>query len=175
MLTLQELKQITGRPEQSDKTPSAKYLERHDTVVAVRRLDTDTNITVYKSGYALYRVCSRATVFLLFQCRKYLYESENEEISIGESFFDNQPWYVRLILEGEDRLNLLTERQRIVICQFYFQRKSQREISDELGISAPAVSKMLSQAVQRMRKNRIGHSSESADTTAGKGGNSHAW
>ena len=46
MLTLQELKQITGRPEQSDKTPSAKYLERHDTVVAVRRLDTDTNITV---------------------------------------------------------------------------------------------------------------------------------
>ena len=88
MLTLQELKQITGRPEQSDKTPSAKYLERHDTVVAVRRLDTDTNITVYKSGYALYRVCSRATVFSLFQCRKYLYESENEEISIGESFFD---------------------------------------------------------------------------------------
>ena len=78
MLTLQELKQITGRPEQSDKTPSAKYLERHDTVVAVRRLDTDTNITVYKSGYALYRVCSRATVFSLFQFRKYLYESENE-------------------------------------------------------------------------------------------------
>ena len=200
MLTLQELKQITGRPEQSDKTPSAKYLERHDTVVAVRRLDTDTNITVYKSGYALYRVCSRAT-FL--------------------SFFDKQPWYVRLILEGEDRLNrnrevlehkncisysavseewfvlankmqcpleqvvleetieellsLLTERQRIVICQFYFQRKSQREISDELGISAPAVSKMLSQAIQRMRKNRIGRSFESADTITGKGGNSHAW
>ena len=105
MLTLQELKQITGRPEQIDKTPSAKYLERHDTVVAVRRLDTNTKITVYKSGYALYRVCSRATVFSLFQCRKYLYESENEEISIGESFFDKQPWYVRLILEGEDRLN----------------------------------------------------------------------
>lgn len=221
MLTLQELKQITGKPEQSDKTPSAKYLERHDTVVAVRRLDTDTNITVYKSGYALYRVCSRATVFSLFQCRKYLYESENEEISIGESFFDKQPWYVRLILEGEDWLNrnrevlehkncisysavseewfvlankmqcpleqvvleetieellsLLTERQRIVICQFYFQRKSQREISDELGISAPAVSKMLSQAIQRMRKNRIGRSFESADTITGKGGNSHAW
>ena len=53
MLTLQELKQITGRPEQSDNTPSAKYLERHDTAVAVRRVDTDTNITVYKSGYAL--------------------------------------------------------------------------------------------------------------------------
>ena len=75
----------------------------------------------------------------------------------------------------EELLNLLTERQRIVICQFYFQRKSQREISDELGISAPAVSKMLSQAIQRMRKNRIGRSFESADTITGKGGKSHAW
>ena len=52
---------------------------------------------------------------------------------------------------------------------------STHRIADELGISAPAVSKMLSQAIQRMRKNRIGRSSESADTTAGKGGNSHAW
>ena len=52
---------------------------------------------------------------------------------------------------------------------------STHSIADELGISAPAVSKMLSQAIQRMRKNRIGRSSESADTTAGKGGNSHAW
>ena len=119
MLTLQELKQITGRPEQSDKIPSAKYLERHDTVVAVQRLDTDTKITVYKSGYVLYRVCSRATVFSLFQCRKYLYESENEEISIGESFFDKQPWYVRLILEGEDRLNRNREVQEHKNCISY--------------------------------------------------------
>ena len=83
----------------------------------------------------------------------------------------------KVVLEEtiEELLSLLTERQRIVICQFYFQQKSQREISDELGISAPAVSKMLSQAIQRMRKNRIGRSSESADTTVGKGGNSYAW
>ena len=83
----------------------------------------------------------------------------------------------QIVLEEtiEELLSLLTERQRIVICQFYFQRKSQKEISDELGISAPAVSKMLSQAIQRMRKNRIGRSSEECGHDSRKRGNSHAW
>ena len=87
MLTLQELKQITGRPEQIDKTQVQSIWKGMILLFAVRRLDTNTKITVYKSGYALYRVCSRAAVFSLFQCRKYLYESERMKKSVSGNRF----------------------------------------------------------------------------------------
>ena len=55
------------------------------------------------------RICSLlcgdyATVFPLFTCRDYVYEAERKIAVVEENFFDDQPWYVRLILEGEDRL-----------------------------------------------------------------------
>lgn len=41
---------------------------------------------------------------MLFTCRDYVYEAGRKITVVKEDFFDNQPWYVRLILEGEDRL-----------------------------------------------------------------------
>ena len=119
-------------------------------------------------------------------------------IPLSGSVFEDEMWYVRLALEGEDRLNrnqeererdktvsysavseewnvmedaglpiqeqiekretieevlqLLTERQRMVVIRFFLQEKTQRQISKELGISSPAVSTILSQAIQRIRK-----------------------
>ncbi len=150
------------------------------------------------------RICSLcvgdyATVFPLFTCRDYAYEAERKIAVVEENFFDDQPWYVRLILEGEDRLwrnretrehnncvsysciseewceladkgqcllekiiaeetvrelmDLLTERQRQMIQRIYFQQKTQKEVSHELGITVPAVSKCISQAMQKMRNN----------------------
>lgn len=52
----------------------------------------------------------------------------------------------------EEILRLLTERQRMVVIRFFLQEKTQRQISRELGISSPAVSTILSQAIQRIRK-----------------------
>ena len=39
------------------------------------------------------------------QCKEYIYDSNIEALTnINERFFDNENWYIRLILEGEDRL-----------------------------------------------------------------------
>ena len=48
---------------------------------------------------------NRATVFPLHPCGDYIYDSAMTHIeNIGADFFDNENWYIRLLLEGEDRL-----------------------------------------------------------------------
>jgi len=198
MLTLQELKQIVDAPGQEQKIPTAKKLKVSGTVIVKRRLSEDAEIAVYKNGYVLYQIGSHTTVFLIHSCHEYLYESGNGTYSIDKQLFERESWYMRLVLEGEDRLNrnresseqaklvsysavseewkvmeqegdstldllltnetveellqLLTEQQRMVICQFFFCQKTQKQISKELGISAPAVSRILSRAIQRVRR-----------------------
>ena len=199
MLTLQELKQVVSNREERRKVPSAKYLRENDVAVAKQRLMDCAEIIAYQTGYVLYCVGDYATVFPLFTCRDYVYEAERRIAVVEENFFDDQPWYVRLILEGEDRLwrnretrehnncisysciseewcelvdkrqnvlekliieeaigefmDLLTDRQRQVIHQIYFQQRTQREVSRVFGITEPAVSKCISQAKQKMRRN----------------------
>ena len=199
MLTLQELKQVVSNREERRKVPSAKYLRENDVAVAKQRLMDCAEIIAYQTGYVLYCVGDYATVFPIFTCRDYVYEAERKIAVVEENFFDDQPWYVRLILEGEDRLwrnretrehnncisysciseewcelvdkrqnvlekliieeaigefmDLLTDRQRQVIHQIYFQQRTQREVSRVFGITEPAVSKCISQAKQKMRRN----------------------
>ena len=199
MLTLQELKQVVSNREERRKVPSAKYLRENEVAVAKQRLMDCAEIIAYQTGYVLYCVGDYATVFPLFTCRDYVYEAERKIAVVEENFFDDQPWYVRLILEGEDRLwrnretrehnncvsyscisegwcelvdkrqnvlekliieeaigefmDLLTDRQRQVIYQIYFQQRTQREVSRVFGITEPAVSKCISQAKQKMRRN----------------------
>ena len=199
MLTLQELKQVVSNREERRKVPSAKYLRENEVAVAKQRLMDCAEIIAYQTGYVLYCVGDYATVFPLFTCRDYVYEAERKIAVVEENFFDDQPWYVRLILEGEDRLwrnretrehnncisysciseewcelvdkrqnvlekliieeaigefmDLLTDRQRQVIHQIYFQQRTQREVSRVFGITGPAVSKCISQAKQKMRRN----------------------
>lgn len=47
-------------------------------------------------------------------------------------------------------LSPLTGRQRLVATRFYLEQKTERQIAGELGITAPAVSKILAKAVSRM-------------------------
>lgn len=60
----------------------------------------------------------------------------------------------KLIIEEAigEFMNLLTDRQRQVIHQIYFQQRTQREVSRVFGITEPAVSKCISQAKQKMRR-----------------------
>lgn len=197
-MTLQELKQIADIPKRGNRIPTAKYLKENGTVVKKKRLGIDVEITAYQNGYALYQVGKHFTVFPLHSCGSYLYISNDHMIPLSGSVFEDEMWYVRLALEGEDRLNrnqeererdktvsysavseewnvmedaglpiqeqiekretieevlqLLTERQRMVVIRFFLQEKTQRQISKELGISSPAVSTILSQAIQRIRR-----------------------
>lgn len=198
MLTLQELKQVADIPEYGNRIPTAKYLRENGTVIEKKRLGNDMEITAYQNGYVLYQVGRHFTVFPLHSCGSYLYISNSYMVPLSGNMFEDEMWYVRLALEGEDRLNrnqeererdktvsystvseewnvmedaglsiqeqvekretveevlkLLTKRQRTVVIRFFLQEKTQKQISMELGISSPAVSTILSQAIQRIRK-----------------------
>ena len=105
MLTLEELKGITEIPERRIKMPTAKNLRETGRAVAEKKLENNTWITVYQNGYALYHACGHSTVFSIHTCGAYLYVSSGISSYLPEQFFEKEPWYVRLVLEGEDRLD----------------------------------------------------------------------
>ena len=198
MLTLQELKENMNVLEQGVKKPTAKYLRETSEAVAEKQLGDDARITVYRNGYALYHAGGHSAVFPVSVCGAYLYASNGVSSYLPGQFFEKEPWYVRLVLEGEDRLErnqkakerekavsysaiseewsvmgdagenplkylvdkesreemlyCLTERQRMAVCLCFFQQRDRKEVARELGISGPAVSVILSQAVRRLRK-----------------------
>lgn len=200
MLTLKQLKEIVDVPKTGEKAPSAKRLAEREKAVAWRRLEEGTEIVAYKNGYALYRVQQAVTVFPIHACGGYHgYRRDAEDVPYMErEGFEREAWYLRLVLEGEDRLchnqeakerrktvsysvisedweamemerdpvlehvvmeetmddylKLLTSKQRFAIRRYYWERETQAQIARELGISTAAVSRMLSRAVQRLRK-----------------------
>ena len=105
MLTLQELKRITDVPGLGAKLPTAKQLRTSSLILAQERFGMDSKISVYQSGYVLYQIGKQSTVFLLHSCRDYLYLADGKTVILPEHFFENREWYLRLVLEGEDRLN----------------------------------------------------------------------
>lgn len=105
MLTLQELKRITDVPGLGAKLPTAKQLRTSSLILAQERLGMDSKISVYQSGYVLYQIGKYSTVFLLHSCRDYPYLADKKTVILPENFFENREWYLRLVLEGEDRLN----------------------------------------------------------------------
>lgn len=106
MLTLKELKGIVRKADFKRRLPSEKWvLESGGAVVVKERLDELTEISVYESGYVLYRKGIYATVFPLHACDEYIYCSEvDESYHLPVYVLENENWYIRLMMEGEDRL-----------------------------------------------------------------------
>ena len=52
------------------------------------------------------------TVFSVHGCGSYCYESHGRQIFVDAAFFEEREWYVRLMLEGEDRLMKNRESSR---------------------------------------------------------------
>lgn len=201
MPTLQEVKQLVETPESGAGTPSAKHMKDFGNVLLCRRMGKGARLTVYREGYAVYEIDKNATVFPVAACGDYEYGDAGRGCSyIRGDYFDGLAWYIRLVLEGEDRLcrnresyerekkisysavseewpvledleesvlerlireetvngllSLLTERQRVIIIQFYFQKKTQREISEEFEITPAAVRRIRAQAIRRIQKKR---------------------
>lgn len=216
MLTLQELKKITDMPGDGEKLPTAKQLRITGLVVAQKQLGQEAEISAYRNGCALYQVGKRSTVFFFHPCRDYLYISDGSAVCLPEQFFEHERWYLRLVLEGEDRLNrnneererswnisysaisedwgamgdwlesaaerlerqetveemlqLLTEKQKTVICGYYLQGKTQAQLARELGVSRPAVKDSLVHAVGKIRKRYLMGGSESGNGTVNREG-----
>ena len=104
MLTLKELKKIVKVADVEKRIPSVKSLKEHKVVVK-EMINADTTISVYDHGYVLYTAGNQSTVFPLHSCDDYEYVSvtgDNKEFN--KEFFDNENWYVRLLMEAEDRM-----------------------------------------------------------------------
>ena len=104
MLTLKELKKIVKVADVEKRTPSVKSLKEHKVVVK-EMINADTTISVYDHGYVLYTAGNQSTVFPLHSCDDYEYVSvtgDNKEFN--KEFFDNENWYIRLLMEAEDRM-----------------------------------------------------------------------
>ena len=104
MLTLKELKKIVKVADMEKRIPSVKSLKEHKVVVK-EMINADTTISVYDHGYVLYTARNQSTVFPLHSCDDYEYVSvtgDNREFNT--EFFDNENWYIRLLMEAEDRM-----------------------------------------------------------------------
>lgn len=104
MLTLKELKKIVKVADMEKRIPSVKSLKEHKVVVK-EMINADTTISVYDHGYVLYTAGNQSTVFPLHSCDDYEYvsvTSDNKEFN--KEFFDNENWYIRLLIEAEDRM-----------------------------------------------------------------------
>ena len=104
MLTLKELKKIVKVADMEKRIPSVKTLKEHKVVVK-EMINADTTISVYDHGYVLYTAGNQSTVFPLHSCDDYEYVSvtgDNKEFN--KEFFDNENWYIRLLMEAEDRM-----------------------------------------------------------------------
>lgn len=104
MLTLKELKKIVKVADVGKRIPSVKSLKEHKVVVK-EMINADTTISVYDHGYVLYTAGNQSTVFPLHSCDDYEYVSvtgDNKELN--KEFFDNENWYIRLLMEAEDRM-----------------------------------------------------------------------
>ena len=104
MLTLKELKKIVKVADTEKRIPSVKSLKEHKVVVK-EMINADTTISVYDHGYVLYTAGNQSTVFPLHSCDDYEYVSvtgDNKEFN--KEFFDNENWYIRLLMEAEDRM-----------------------------------------------------------------------
>ena len=104
MLTLKELKKIVKVADVEKRIPSVKSLKEHKVVVK-EMINADTTISVYDHGYVLYTAGNQSTVFPLHSCDDCEYVSvtgDNKEFN--KEFFDNENWYIRLLMEAEDRM-----------------------------------------------------------------------
>ena len=113
MLTLRELKKMVEPADERMRVPTVKALQESGVPIVVRELLNDqTEITVFANGYVIYRSGKRMTVFMLHTCGEYLYDvSSGKAQNISEEFFAQGDWYIRLMLEGEDRLAVNQEVQ----------------------------------------------------------------
>ncbi len=151
MLTLQELKEITETTKHGIKMPTARNLRETGRAVAEKRLKNDTWITAYQNGYALYHASGHSTVFPIHACGAYLYVSNGVSSYLPEHFFGKEPWYVRLVLEGEDRLDRnqrAKEQERTV---------SYSAISEEWEVIGNAEENPLEYLVHRENRKEILH------------------
>lgn len=104
MLTLKEVKKAVAPAKLQKRVPSPQMLEDESKVFVTQKINEDSFISVYENGYVLYQVEARKAVFSLHGCGSYCYEAVTGSDVVEGSYFEEQAWYIRLLMEGEDLL-----------------------------------------------------------------------
>lgn len=103
-MTLKELQKQIERTAGKD-LPTAAWLRAGNAPLAISREITKTGkLSVFVNGFALYETEDGSTVFRVDYCGGYTYFGANTEDTLSEEFFADTDWWVRLVMEGEDRL-----------------------------------------------------------------------
>lgn len=104
-MTLRELMNQIERTN-GKKLPTAAWLRMENCPLAVEKKMDDGRscLSVYQNGFALYQTMDGSTVFRVDYCGGYTYFGRDKEICFAEDYFAEEEWWVRLVMEGEDRL-----------------------------------------------------------------------
>ena len=113
MMTLKELKAVVKVADERKPAPKHKELLEMGVNVVVKEVISDgVEITVFENGYVLFADGKRKTVFKLHECEGVDYESVKDKSVIFQStFFENENWYMLLLLVGMERLEKNLEKQ----------------------------------------------------------------
>ena len=103
-MTLKELQKQIERTEGKD-LPTAAWLRAGNAPLAISREITESGkLSVFVNGFALYETECGSTVFRVDYCGGYTYFGADTEDTLTEEYFADTDWWVRLVMEGEDRL-----------------------------------------------------------------------
>ena len=103
-MTLQEVFNAIPAAVHSRRVPSVSKLTEDGIPVIRDELDEDTSATIYSNGYVIYESGEYATVFPLHECKDYKYCCIDGTSIVPFSEFADQPWQIRVFMEGKDRL-----------------------------------------------------------------------
>ena len=103
-MTLKELQSKIERTLGKELPTAAKLRSGISPLVVCHDFDGGAQLFVYKNGFALYQSLGRSTVFRVDACGGYTHFGRTEKSELDEKFFRDTEWWVRLMIEGEDRL-----------------------------------------------------------------------
>lgn len=97
---LRKIDRTTGKT-----VPTAAWLKAgYSPVTAIQRINDSGRLVVYQNGFSLYEVEGNSTVLRTDHCGGYCYYGRQSQNSISYEDFTEMEWWVRLLMEGEDRL-----------------------------------------------------------------------
>ena len=103
--TLTELINLVPDTSKSP-VPTARSLSESQQTILFVLCQGNSKLTVYENGYFTYRIGNRVTVQSVHNCTQnvdYVYDNGDRSV-LGMEFFANEPFIIRLTLEGERRL-----------------------------------------------------------------------
>ena len=120
MMTLRALKELVAEANVENAAPKLGTLLKDGVSIVVKEvINENCEIMVFENGYVYYRVDNHETIFPLHEVGTYTYGSVKKSSVLEGDFFENENWYTRLILEGEDRITSNENRHHRRFCISY--------------------------------------------------------